>query len=488
MSYIESIKKNISDAIEIKKIARSKNVNYAIAKILYHNGKKDIDLETAKKLAEIFEKNKIPLNLIDTFDLISVCNQSYNKSYSSVCAEISKHIVSSIDSKYFDTMEPFMNYRFHYLYGRKILDLMKKGISLNSAVKMFETRVNLEKKKYNLSDIAALIKILYYGSNKSAKIFEKACQINSPLLNGSYLELIQRMILNNLSEFKKKNVNGISIVSETEEGLQKLESLIKEAYKQGNQDFLKKLSFEASQCELMVTDFSLHNDNDNSAFYSGDFHYIFMDKNSLSSPGKLSVFFHEATHFLDNRLGMQEKNMKFGAYFSYDVNSSIIEELLEKIKSKVKIISRGLSMGYQTNLNADKYINNPILNKKWLQQVRDENIFSSGEDIQLYFQQKKIYERKKYLILDGYIMDIYDGLTNGTLHTFAGIPGHGQKYYKEFANILEEFIANIGAFYNSGGIDILNYEFGEELTTEIIRMYKNFISFNQTPTSSVIVR
>ena len=93
-------------------------------------------------------------------------------------------------------------------------------------------------------------------------------------------------------------------------------------------------------------------------------------------------------------------------------------------------------------------------------------------------QQKRLYERKKYKVLSNSLMDILDGITKGKLYSF-GISGHGKEYYSSQTNQLVEFIANIGVIYNQDGTDFLNFELGEEITTEIMNMYRNFISIIQ---------
>lgn len=42
-----------------------------------------------------------------------------------------------------------------------------------------------------------------------------------------------------------------------------------------------------------------------------------------------------------------------------------------------------------------------------------------------------------------------------------------------------EMIANIGTFYNNNCMDILIYEFGEELASELIIIYKEFLDRSQ---------
>jgi hypothetical protein len=45
MSYIEKIRNNVVAITETKKLAKAKKVSYTVAKIMYHNGKKDIEQE-----------------------------------------------------------------------------------------------------------------------------------------------------------------------------------------------------------------------------------------------------------------------------------------------------------------------------------------------------------------------------------------------------------------------------------------------------------
>ena len=74
-----------------------------------------------------------------------------------------------------------------------------------------------------------------------------------------------------------------------------------------------------------------------------------------------------------------------------------------------------------------------------------------------------------------YMMDQWGGLLYDKYKT----PGHGRKYYQEQGNDVMEMIANIGTFYNNNCMDILIYEFGEELASELIIIYKEFLDRSQ---------
>ena len=90
-----------------------------------------------------------------------------------------------------------------------------------------------------------------------------------------------------------------------------------------------------------------------------------------------------------------------------------------------------------------------------------------------------MYEKDKFLRLIARIYDIYDGLVKGELRDFYYTPGHGISYYLNEGNDVLEFIANIGVFYNSDCIDILIYEFGEEITSELMNLYKDLLRTNE---------
>lgn len=465
MSYIKSIRENVNNAIETTKIAFSKNINYSTAIIMFHNGRNDVDQETALGMTKILKELNIPLKMVDVFDLVDdyqTVGDRFNLEF--IYCKIAKYA----NRDYISDLSRYMN--SDYNYGKKIYNLMKQGIPIDMAIQIFEIRVNYEMKRHGLSEIAALAKILFFKNNISATLFADAYQNNRAYTYNPYKTVKDAVLSSN--KFKKKAVYGIILVSKTGEGIQRLENLIEYVYANGDSDFLELLSLEAEKNKLFVSDVSLLGEINRSHYHRG-LKYIYMS-NTENSKKYAITFYHEATHFLDNSVAKITSN-NFDSYFS--IANPRLEEFLQKIRLKKDYISRGLGMTYFEQINTIMYVNDPVLNKKWLQQIKEEHPDANDDIIKLFMQQKKLYERRKYKILYRYLTDIYDGLSKGKLTSFFGVSGHGMKYYSNYENVFIEFFANIGLIYNSGDIDILVYEFGEEIANELVDMYKNFIVY-----------
>ena len=53
--------------------------------------------------------------------------------------------------------------------------------------------------------------------------------------------------------------------------------------------------------------------------------------------------------------------------------------------------------------------------------------------------------------------------------------GHGIEYYERKGLDLIEFMAEIGAFFNNDCMDVLIYEFGKEITKELMDIYNEML-------------
>ena len=478
MSYIENIRKNVAEAIVIKKNAKSKNIDYITAKIMYHNGANDIDLETAKKIKTLLEESHVPVRLIDTFDLIDEYNFIVeNKITHGIKNIINKKIHQKVQRKY---VKELSNYIFaDDYYGEIILKWMKKGIPLKAAIQLFEIKLRYEMKKNNLSEIAALAKILFYENNETAKIFERA-YLNNRVIYYKPSSTIKNEILFE-DEYKKKKVNGITLVSKTDEGIKKLEYIVRGAFDTINSEMVHILQETAEKNKLMLSDINFTYGNKKGAHYLSYYNYIHLNETDKILKGEninsevlneqIMVFYHEITHFLDDIKGNKESEK--GLYYSEE--NPIVNSLLDKIGKSLNPIQRGLSLAYLTNMNAKRYANNPELNQRWMQEIKDTFPTINKKDIKIMMQQKRLNERKKFKLVYSYLIDIYDALTGGKLYTYFSAGGHGKKYYKTKHSILTEFIANIGLIYDSNETDILRFELGDELTEQLIDMYREFI-------------
>ena len=169
MNYIEKIKNNVLTAIRIKKMALALKVDYLVAKVMYHNGRNDIDLETATFIAKGLKDSKIQLRLIDDLDLITAFQSNPENLYDQ---KIFREIARCANRKYINELSDYIGADFYY--GKKINALMKVGLSLDSAIKIFELKIRYEMEKNGLSELAAISKLLFFKDNERALLFEKA--------------------------------------------------------------------------------------------------------------------------------------------------------------------------------------------------------------------------------------------------------------------------------------------------------------------------
>ena len=464
MSYIENIKNNIAKAIKVREIATSQGLDYETAKVMYHNGKNDIDAITAQEVIHLIKKYGISLDLIDSLDILK---NYYEQEDNITLGNIYDSIYKYANRKYMEDLSDYIN--VNYYYGQAIYQLIKSGNSIDQAITIFDKKISNEMKKNGLSELAAITKLLIFKENLGAIEFEKSYKAGKAIKDDPAKTIKEQLFTS--EEFKQKVVHGIRLISKTEKGLKDLESLVNVAYKVGNQQFLSQLSLQSANNDLFITDF-LFCSNYKGSYYTGYYKHIrLLPKKSTEEA--LATFFHEATHFLDN---VKLNSNTFSSFFSTD--NQIIKELLEKIKAKGNIVLKGLSTAWLPNTNAHQYVHNPMLTQKWLAEIKRDNSSASPEELKLFYQQKIMYERKKYKVLIVRLENIYDGLTNGKISSFGG-SGHGTKYYKNPDNIAIEFIAEIGSLYNCGGIDVLYHELGQDLTEKLVNMYQSFLEFDK---------
>ncbi len=465
MSYIDKIRKNVAETLIIRKKAKSENIDYLTAKIMYHNGANDVDLETARDIKNALEEAHVPVRMIDKFDLIG--SYSFEKrSTDDINDIIYREVYNKVKRKNIEELKEFF-WADEY-YGEYIYNLVKKGFPLNVATQVFEIKLKYEMKKNNLSELAALANILYYENVDAAKLFEKA-YLNKRAIHYYPMDTIKDEIMFD-DEYKKKIINGITIVSKTDKGLKKLENVITEVFKTGNSELIDLLPKLAKKNNLMLSDMTFTKTKN--SHYASASKCIYLDGSDKTLSSAVITFYHEVTHFLDNIKGSK-------SYTFYSGENSIVNLLLEKIGEIISPIQRGLSLEYLTNLNAQKYISNSKLNQKWQQEIKEKFPNLSEEDYKILMQQKRFNERKKFKLIQGYLTDIYDSLTGGKLFTYFCVQGHGKKYYEQKDNILAEFFANIGLLYNANEMDILRFEFGDELVEQLIDMYRKFMNSDE---------
>ena len=462
-NHISVIKQNVFNYQKIRQMAISEKIPYPLAKIMYNNGQTKIDKEAAEKILQVAEKKHIPLSLISE---LNVFNIILNKSEFDLC-DIYFKIANYANKSIINELDAYIWAR--YYYGKQIYELMIKGYSIDDAIKTLDEKIKLEMQITGLSELAAWSKLLYFDTDLTAIEFEKAYKDNEAIKLQP--EETVRRIMTTSKEYKRTTINGITLISKTEEGLHNLEEVVIDAYSQGKDLYLENLSEKAKEYELFVTDFTIHKKNSLAGFYSSNWCYIFLS-NHGDDGFKRTTFFHETSHFLDDVIGREVNGKK--KYYS--ANNIVIFKTLEIIRKKMKIVPRGLSLAWFDMLNEMKYINNKELNEKWLLEIKQAKPHLNDADLKKFLQQKKMYERKKYRLFSFCLQDIYDGLTKGKLQTFGSIYGHGRKYYSNPDNVSKEFIANIGEIYNNGGKDFLEFELGEELAKQLITLYEFFLA------------
>ncbi|MBR3161510.1 MAG: hypothetical protein IKF19_02110 [Bacilli bacterium] len=487
-NLIQRIKDNVKNIVEIRKLAQVKQISFDEARIMYNGGKNDIDFSDAKMINEVAKKYKVPYCVIQSMVLENGWSGN-DIMLSDVHRRIYLDYVKSNNAEINEIGS-------WYDYVLKLHILVSYGIPIEAANKLIRFKIDLYAKIHKVSKkISTLVnvydmpkegafkycEVLDFHKNNKLDIFSKALNL--------------RRYICMSDEFKKEIVNGILISSKTTEGLDRLRTVVNKAFKEGNDEYTNALREQADLNSLFVTDFCFR---DRSCYFNF-VHLIYMDNNKKTIDDELSTFYHETSHFLDDvgssSYGVlySETEEKVREIFEkirvYITNSSIesiitnnkiplcIRNFISKFNSEfdVSLNIKGFNLGFFSSIMIKKYIHNKELNMKWREEVDTEFCNYSEKYREAFFRQKLSQEAKKYKILINSVMDIYDGLSKGNLRSHFGISGHGKKYYSIKDNDLIEFIANIGSIYNYDGLDLLKYEFGPELSVEMIQIYKDMI-------------
>ena len=456
MTYIETIRKNAIYSTIIRKIAKDNNVDYEVAKIMYHNGKKDINVENAIKIHEILKDLKDKLYLID---YLEISDDEISSGIHDL-QSIFKRISSKINRKYIQELAPYIF--SDAIYGNIIYELIAKNkLSIENAINFFENNVERVKNNSGLSELAAIVKIMVYGNNEEAILFEQEYKNHKAIVGYPFITIKNALVASD--QYVHSKINGITIISKTNAGLKLLERVLSYIFDNGKPEFLKQFKEKALSSNLAITDFMFNDNSNDRPFFSEEYGCIYLPKRDFLLE-YLDIFYHEATHFLD--------------YSKGNISSSVIilKQLLDKIKSNKNPIRKGLKIAFFTNAKIYKYLDDKALNQKWLDEIKKEKKIVNDDDLQQYLLQKKQYERMKYELLIKDISDIYDAISNGFVRKLGG-SGHGISYYSNDDNIIPELMANLGSIFNLDGMDILVYEFGEEIATELFEIYKSFLSY-----------
>ena len=300
--------------------------------------------------------------------------------------------------------------------------------------------------------------------------------------------------LNANSNLKRTTLHGINIISPTQEGLDRLIEIVEQAFANGDDDYKKQLEQLAKENNLVLT--NVHFEEDTStAFYNSNLIFISLNLNK----DLVNVFFHESTHFIDSKTGQNEAHYSYTEGKVWDVFKKIEERINNKpydsiinnpnVPQSIKktivkyanmsnkgITEKGIDFSRKGIEGlAEDYIYDPTMIEKWKKEIEEQYAPETVEERREYLLQKQRYEREKYICLLDPIYDIYDGIAKGRLRDKYNTYGHGRNYYSSDGSRLGEFIANIGIFYNNNCDDVLTYEFGEELSKELIGIYNELL-------------
>ena len=458
MTYIDRIRQNVVDAIDIKNFARKNKVKYPVAKLYAILAKTMYQRDTVVKALNVAARLELPLSFVEEFDLSEIIKSvNLGDIYRAIGKYANKEIIKTLDKYCLATK----------LYGEELYEgYIKKGIPLDEAIKTYDEFIAEEMARVELSEFAVLAAIfIFNGRCGAASLFERACSDKNIKFREAKTMVSEALVLYNESE----KFNGITLVSETKEGLKKLKDYVQAAYATGKPETLEFLSKMAEETKLKVTDFSI---TSSGTFFNHDYNYICMDPCEIEKLSK-DTFFHEVTHFLDWVVGGRNN-----IYISNEKDE--FEGVLKKIKNEKRIYTRGISLYRFQQINERRYIHNNALNKKWLTQIRANNPNISRKEIREFLTQKRLQERKKFEWFSHRLQGIYDCVSKGKLYDNFSTWGHGISYFSNANKIPMEFIAEIGAFYNCGGEDVLIHEFGVNLATEMLELYRAHFTAEST--------
>lgn len=485
------ISKNVSIYKFIMEFAVENKISYFQAKQIYEKRYSE-KYQTIRDLAYEYS---VP------YDLIISMVEDDGLNYEDINLDT---IYQKIYDDYLKDNKDMQLIKDYYYYVEEILNEYRKSFSYKSIpeiISKIQKRIEAYAKKNKVSTAVATLSLYYTEKDLAqAKRMKHFLLYNQKNNIESSHDIKEDFIkyLNNSTEVKRATLHGITLVSSTEEGLNRLIETIKKVFLYGEESFLKQLEQQSKIHHLIVTD--THYDDDG-AYYDGDI-IIFISP-EFNNKKIVDAFFHESSHFLDRQIGGPDY---------YSTTAQNVRDIFERIREKIntepyeklinnKNIPTFIRETIKKNSNkhnkgiiqkgekykklkkasalANKYVNDEKFVAKWKKEIEEEYQPESEEEAQEYLVQKKRYEKDKYRRLIRYMYDIYDGLVGGLLYDKYKTPGHGREYYQEQGNDLMEMIANIGTFYNNNCMDILIFEFGEELAFELINIYKEFLDRSQ---------
>ena len=121
---IDNIKKNALNSKEISIIAKNNNVSYDVAKIMYHDDRKDISKAVAIELLQFFRYENIPITIMGFLNVNDI-KDILKYSYGSIIGLLYIKIGESINNKYVNELNNYCP--ACYEYGKLIYSLIKDG-------------------------------------------------------------------------------------------------------------------------------------------------------------------------------------------------------------------------------------------------------------------------------------------------------------------------------------------------------------------------
>ena len=127
MTYIDRIRNNVNDAIEIKKLAVSKKIDYKTAKIKYFIKKYKLDEKKEEEIVKTIKEEKVPLKIIEKYNII---NKYRTFSFEKLFMEIYEYSKTYTNMDDIDLLDDYLSSKFYY--GNFIYLLLEKGYSLSN--------------------------------------------------------------------------------------------------------------------------------------------------------------------------------------------------------------------------------------------------------------------------------------------------------------------------------------------------------------------
>lgn len=479
--------KRISKILFIEAFAIENKISYSQAKKIYEQRYSN----EAQFIRQFAERNKVPYELI--ISMIEDDGISFSQiNYDSINEKIYEMFLKD-GSKNKDLLL-IKDYSGYLEEIRSRLEAAVIPKSIPQIIDEIQNDIYKFAQKNNVSSAVATLCVCYGQNITQAEKTINFLTYNEKNNIESSHSIVKdfKKYLNANSIFKRITIHGITIISPTQERLDSLIEIVERVFSNGNDDYKKQLEQLAKEENLILTDIHFKEDT-SSAFYNNISNLIYIDLNL--NQDLVDVFFHESSHFIDSKTG------KNAVYYSNieDKVWNVFKKLEEKINNKpyeniinnpnVPRTLKKIVVNYANMFNkgitkkginfkrkeieelANEYIFDSTMTEKWKKEIEEKYAPETEEEARDYLFQKRTQEREKYMRLIGPIYDIYDGIAKGRLHDKYYTYGHGRDYYSSEESRLIEFIANIGILYNNNCKDVLVFEFGEELSKDLIDLY-----------------